>query len=107
MSGFCESHTYRNHGSGNRLASPRNTLEVASAVWPREILDLDEDRTAGQPTPATCYLPHSSKTKLHAKAWDEIETGVSEYKQVGHVVVFGDFNAHVGCNGDTLTDTAG
>jgi hypothetical protein len=56
---------------------------------------------------ATCYFPHSSKTKLHAKAWDEIETGVAEFKHIGHVVVSGDFNAHAGCNGDTLTDTAG
>ena len=129
--GIQESHTYRNHelsckgwiwdpgienrpnltqpyppgGIGNLSTRSLNTSQICHgkfSVWTRIELKGSHPLFV-----ATCYFPHSSLTKLHAKAWDEIEKGVSEYKGLGHVIVFGDFNARAGCNGDPHTNTAG
>jgi hypothetical protein len=53
-----------------------------------------------------CYFPHSSKTRQHRAAWREVSERAREYGEVGHVVVMGDFNAHIGINGGS-TDAAG
>ena len=53
-----------------------------------------------------CYFPHSGKVRQHRAAWREVSARASEYGEVGHVVVMGDFNAHIGVNGGS-TDTAG
>ena len=53
-----------------------------------------------------CYFPHSSKTRQHRAAWRDIHARVIEYKEIGHVVVMGDLNAHTGINGG-CKDTAG
>ena len=129
--GISESHTYRNHtlsctrwiwdpGIENRpnLSQPHpkggigcliSRSLVTSQVRQGKFSMWTRIESQGNHPlfVATCYFPHSTETRLHAKAWDEIEEGVNEYKQTGHVIIFGDFNAHAGCNGDPLTDTAG
>ena len=53
-----------------------------------------------------CYFPHSTNIRQHRLGWTEVAERAREFAEVGHVVLMGDFNAHVGLHGDT-TDAAG
>jgi hypothetical protein len=55
---------------------------------------------------AECYFPHSTETKEHKKAWDELEEQADEYRIIGHLLIMGDFNAHTGLDLSPV-DTAG
>jgi hypothetical protein len=55
---------------------------------------------------AECYFPHSTETKEHKTAWDELGDKVDEYRITGHLLIMGDFNAHTGLD-QSPVDTAG
>jgi hypothetical protein len=70
-------------------------------VWSRIEINGSEPIFA-----AECYFPHSTETKEHKKAWDELEDKVDEYRIIGHLLIMGDFNAHTGLDQSKI-DTAG
>ena len=53
-----------------------------------------------------CYFPHGGKIRKHRAAWREVVDRAREFGEAGHVVVMGDFNAHIGINGG-IADAAG
>jgi hypothetical protein len=53
-----------------------------------------------------CYFPQSSNLRKQRAAWSEVTTQATEFQESGHVVLMGDFNAHIGINGGKI-DTAG
>lgn len=128
--GFCETHTYRNANlsdktwiwqpgsesrprTGNRhppggicmLVDRKLSQSIVRAgkyvVWNR--IEIDGSEPIFQ---AECYFPHSTETKEHKRAWNELEAGADEYRSAGHLLIMGDFNAHTGLD-DSPVDTAG
>jgi len=71
------------------------------SVWTRLELEGGNPVFIGE-----CYFPHSTNVRKHRLGWIEVSYRAREYAEVGHVVLMGDFNAHVGLHGDT-TDAAG
>ena len=55
---------------------------------------------------AECYFPNSNESTKHKSAWDDIEDKVNEYRNLGHLLIMGDFNAHVGLDKSKI-DTPG
>jgi len=53
------------------------------------------------------HFPQSTDAGGHKAMWAIVEPLVLEYKELGHVVLMGDFNAHTKANGDKTEDTAG
>jgi hypothetical protein len=54
-----------------------------------------------------CYFPHSSKTRKHRAAWNEVAERAQVYRELGLLVVMGDFNAHTDVNGGKMDTAAG
>jgi len=130
LCGIAESHTYRNThlsddkwiwdpGVENRpnsaqakppggigtVVSREVTHSIVAAgkhsVWVRLELEGDTPVFIGE-----CYFPHSTKVRQHRLAWAEVADRAREFAETGHIVLMGDFNAHVGLHGDP-TDAAG
>ena len=55
---------------------------------------------------AECYFPNSNESTKHKSAWKDIEDKVNEYRNLGHLLIMGDFNAHVGLD-ESKIDTPG
>ena len=45
---------------------------------------------------AECYFPENSDTVSHRRAWAEVETCCAEFRNLGHLLIMGDFNTHIG-----------
>ena len=45
---------------------------------------------------AECYFPNCSDSSAHKRAWAEIATCCSEFRNLGHLLIMGDFNTHIG-----------
>jgi hypothetical protein len=64
--------------------------------------------TGGDPVfVGECYFPHATNIQEHRKPWKEIRDVVERTRNMGHIVLMGDFNAHLGMNGDHRVDSAG
>lgn len=54
-----------------------------------------------------CHFPKSDDSAGHVELWGRVNKLVTEYEEIGHIVLMGDFNAHAKANGDERLDTAG
>ena len=45
---------------------------------------------------AECYFPNNFDSKSHKQAWEEIESCCLEFRNLGHLLIMGDLNTHIG-----------
>jgi hypothetical protein len=55
---------------------------------------------------SSAYFPQATNIKGHQKANEELDARLTHYSAMGPIILGGDFNAHMGLNGDPM-DTAG
>lgn len=95
-------HPPKGMGMFTHRKAAANVVEVCEySMWCRI-------ETGGDPVfVGECYFPHATNIQEHRKAWKETRDVVERTRNMGHIVLMGDFNAHLGMNGDHRVDSAG